>query len=134
MGHTRSGQGAAMAMTSDDTPRPTPEKAGPSLDASHLAIGICITVIGVALTLDRLQILSAERILRFWPVGLILIGAAMVVQAFLPGAEISTGSRRRGGLFRPFMFFWIMVAVMFGLGQGVDRQAFTTRSVSGTAD
>ncbi len=121
-------------MTTDETPRPSPERARLSLDAPHLAIGICVTIIGVALTLDRLQILSAVRILRFWPVGLILVGAGMVAQAFLPAAEAPVGSGRRRGVFRPLVFFGIVLAVALGLGQQVDRQAFVTRSGSGTGE
>jgi hypothetical protein len=120
-------------MTTDETPRPSPERSRLSLDAPSLAIGLCVTIIGVALTLDRLQIISAAQILRFWPVGLILLGAAMVAQAFWSGGEAPAGGGHRRGVFRPFLFFWIMLAIVFGLGQR-DRQAFVTRSGSGTGE
>ena len=63
-------------MTPDETPHVSPERPHLSFDAPHLAFGFTIAIIGVALTLDRLQILDAARILRFWPVGLILVGQA----------------------------------------------------------
>ena len=46
----------------------------------RLIVGVGIALVGVALTLDRLLIVDAGRILRFWPVGLILLGAVMIVQ------------------------------------------------------
>ena len=44
-------------------------------------LGVAIVLLGFALALDRLGIVEANHILRFWPVPLILIGALMVVQA-----------------------------------------------------
>ena len=46
----------------------------------RLILGLGIALVGVALTLDRLLIVDAGRILRFWPVGLILLGGVMIVQ------------------------------------------------------
>src|SRR2546423_6041690 len=108
------------AMTPDETPPVSPERPRLSFDGPHLALGISIAIVGVALTLDRLQILEAARILRFWPVGLVLVGAGMVAQAVWPSADAPVGGGRRRGVFRPFFVFWIVLAVAFGLGRGVD--------------
>lgn len=48
----------------------------------NLAFGICLVVVGTALVLDRLQLMEASQILRFWPLGLVLLGLALVVQSF----------------------------------------------------
>src|SRR5262245_58676342 len=53
--------------------------------APNLALGIIILGIGIALLLDRLQILEAWRILRFWPIGLILLGAGVIGQSLARG-------------------------------------------------
>jgi hypothetical protein len=47
----------------------------------NLAYGICLVVIGTALILDRLELVEAARILRYWPVGLVLIGLTLVIQS-----------------------------------------------------
>ncbi len=44
-------------------------------------VGLTIALVGVALTLDRLGIDQAGRLLRFWPVPLMLVGGLMFVQA-----------------------------------------------------
>ena len=40
---------------------------------TNLAFGICLILLGTALMLDRLQLVDASQILRFWPVGLVLV-------------------------------------------------------------
>lgn len=42
----------------------------------HLMFGLLILLLGVVFALDNLDIVAARRILDYWPVGLILIGAA----------------------------------------------------------
>ena len=49
---------------------------------TNLAFGICLILLGTALILDRLQLVPASQILRFWPVALVLFGAALVIQSF----------------------------------------------------
>lgn len=51
--------------------RPTPQ----------LFLGLMILAVGVVLTLDNLGILYADEILRYWPAGLIAIGALKMWQA-----------------------------------------------------
>ena len=79
--------------------------------ATNLVLGICIMAVGIALTLDRLRILEAERILRFWPVGLILFGAGVVAQAVWPGGgQPGANGKRRA----PVTPLFVLVVIVFG--------------------
>jgi hypothetical protein len=53
--------------------------------------------------LDRLDLLHAERVLRYWPVGLILIGALMIVQG--------DGAQRTRGIFFAGIGTWLFLAM-----------------------
>jgi predicted membrane protein len=44
-------------------------------------IGVCIALAGVSLTLDRLGLVEAGRILRFWPLSLVAVGGLMISQS-----------------------------------------------------
>jgi predicted membrane protein len=46
----------------------------------RLILGLGIALLGFSLVLDRLYIIEAGRFLRFWPVGLMIIGGLMIVQ------------------------------------------------------
>ncbi|CAN5702286.1 DUF5668 domain-containing protein [soil metagenome] len=46
----------------------------------HLMFGLLLLLLGVVFTLDNLDILEAERLLPYWPVGLIVIGVAKLGQ------------------------------------------------------
>jgi predicted membrane protein len=46
----------------------------------HLMFGLLIILVGIVFTLDNLDIADARNYLRFWPVGLIAIGAAKLWQ------------------------------------------------------
>jgi predicted membrane protein len=92
-------------------------------------VGFGIAFVGVALVLDRLDLLHAERVLRYWPVGLILIGALMIVQG-------EGGQRTRGIIFagigtwlflamqdllpwRLWELFWPLLLVFIGLSMAM---------------
>ena len=45
----------------------------------HLILGLLIVFVGVLFTLDNLDLADAEKYLRFWPAGLILIGLAKLM-------------------------------------------------------
>ena len=45
----------------------------------QLVLGVMVIVIGVLMTLDNLELIQAERYLRFWPVGLVALGLAEAV-------------------------------------------------------
>jgi len=44
----------------------------------QLVLGVFLLLVGVMLTLDRLQILDADRGLRFWPLALIAVGGSLL--------------------------------------------------------
>ena len=94
--------------------------------ATNLALGICIMAIGIALTLDKLHVMEAERILRFWPVGLILFGAAVVVQSFWPGAQAGADGKRRASV-TP-LFVLVVIVSGFLIGPRLQRPSSFLRS------
>src|SRR5581483_11154599 len=57
------------------TPRPGPAK---------LIAGLFFTMLGVVLTLDNLDLFDADRILRYWPLFLVLLGAIYLADAARP--------------------------------------------------
>jgi len=88
--------------------------------------GVAIALLGLALALDRMGVVEASHLLRFWPVPLILIGALMIVQA-RDGRE-----RTRGWIFagvgtwlflntegllsvRLWELFWPVILILIGL-------------------
>jgi len=115
--------------TDDATPPATPVSSGPGrLDyATHLVLGLCVVSIGVALTLDRLQIIDAERILRLWPVAIILLGAVMVTQAFFPATDPTSREVRRRNAAGP-LFFVALILMAFFLGPRIERRARAVRA------
>lgn len=62
----------------------------------NLAFGICLVVIGTALALERLHVIEASQILRFWPLGLVLIGVSLVIQALHAGDAPPAGRSEQG--------------------------------------
>lgn len=62
-----------IAMTTGAEPQ------APRITA-HLIFGLLIIIVGVLFTLDNLGLAEAERFLRYWPSGLILLGIARVWQ------------------------------------------------------
>jgi hypothetical protein len=56
-----------------------------------VVLGLCLMFVGTALALDRLHIVEAAQVLRLWPVGLILLGASLVLQAVRGGASDPAG-------------------------------------------
>jgi len=67
--------------------------------APQLVIGVSIMAIGILLTLDRLDVLNAAaRLLRYWPLGVVALGAAMA-------------ARRRDAQGRIWGFGWMFVGV-----------------------
>jgi hypothetical protein len=47
----------------------------------RLVVGVCITALGALMLLDRSGVFDSEAILRFWPAGLIALGAVIIAQA-----------------------------------------------------
>lgn len=67
---------------------------GPSRMGPQLVVGLLIVIAGVLLTLDNLGVADARDYIRYWPVGLIAIGAAKLWES----------RRGCGGVFPGFMF------------------------------
>jgi predicted membrane protein len=44
----------------------------------QLFVGVIVILVGVLMTLDNLQVLDAERFLRFWPAGVIALGLVKI--------------------------------------------------------
>ncbi len=47
----------------------------------RLVLGVCVTALGALMLLDRSGVLDSEALLRFWPAGLIALGAVVFAQA-----------------------------------------------------
>jgi len=60
-----------------------------------VVVGLGLTLAGVALLLDRAGIYDAREMLTYWPVLLILFGAAVVWQALRGGDAAANGKRPR---------------------------------------
>lgn len=85
----------------------------------NLVIGLVLTTVGVVLTAERLDMVDARQVLRYWPVVLILFGASVVAQAFQRG-ESTPGTRPP----RPFIgpgLVLMLVVVGLALSNGYQR-------------
>lgn len=99
----------------------------------NLAFGICLVVVGVALMLDRLQLLDARQILRFWPVGLVLFGAALIMQSFQRVDATPTVRQQQsfnGGHVIALVFIALIVSQGLGRGGGVTARNDASETVS----
>jgi hypothetical protein len=88
---------------------------GARANTHHVAIGLCILLLGVLLILDRLGIVGAEYTLRYWPIGLVIIGASVILQAFR-GEPTTNASVPWGAI------FWLLV-LGFALSHVFERRA-----------
>jgi hypothetical protein len=77
----------------------------------NLMFGLVLIVVGGVLALDRMHVVDAIRVLRFWPIGLVLFGVSVVVQAFRGGSDGPAGA----GDDRPFHAGHILGIVLIGL-------------------
>jgi hypothetical protein len=57
----------------------------------QIILGLCIIAFGVALTADNLGYADASRILRWWPVGIILVGVTKMLQGCSPSGRVVGG-------------------------------------------
>lgn len=61
--------------------RPVMPSNGRSTATPQLVLGVFIVALGILLMLDRLDVLAmAARLLRFWPLGLVVLGASMLAR------------------------------------------------------
>lgn len=79
-------------------------------NSHHVAVGFCILALGVLLILDRLGVVGAEHTLRYWPVGLIIIGASVMLQA-VRGEPTTKSSVPWGAIFWLFILGMVMTHV-----------------------
>jgi predicted membrane protein len=57
------------------------DAARPERNLPRLIIGVTVIAAGVLFTLDNLQIVQADTYLSYWPVVLVILGAANIVQS-----------------------------------------------------
>jgi hypothetical protein len=88
---------------------------GARTNTHHAAIGLCILALGVLLILDRLGIVGAEHTLRYWPVGLVIIGGSVILQAFR-GEPAAQASVPWGAI------FWLFI-IGFAMSHVFERRA-----------
>jgi hypothetical protein len=98
---------------------------------TNLALGICLILLGTILILDRLGLMPASQLLRFWPIGLVLFGIAMVIQSFQRVDPASTAPREHDGLGHALV--WVIVSLVvwngFSLGTTVRTDSSDTANV-----
>jgi len=80
--------------------------------------------------LDKLHILEAERILRFWPVGLVLLGAGVVAQSLWPGAEEPSADGKRRPSATPLLVL-VVIVTGFLIGPRLQPRSNLARSDAG---
>jgi hypothetical protein len=107
-------EGAFAAMDSESRFVMTPRSV----------IGVCIALVGVSLTLDRLGLLDAGRILRFWPLSLVIVGGLMVSQstdthgrvrgAMVAGIGLWIFLNIRGLVPSIWQLFWPVMLILIG--------------------
>lgn len=60
--------------------------------SAHLVFGLLVIAVGVLFTLDNLNIVDGgEYIYQYWPVGLIALGVARMIESHLRGGSLLTG-------------------------------------------
>jgi len=88
---------------------PTQTRLNPS---PQFAVGACLVVFGILLSLDRLQLVDASQSLRFWPIVLLVLGVWMVID------------RRESGWSLPGMVLIIIGGLLLLNTLGVVRVRF----------
>jgi hypothetical protein len=100
---------------------------------TNLAFGICLILLGTTLVLDRLQLVEARQVLRFWPVALVLVGAALVAQSF-QRPDTTTGAKRED-MALGTVIFWVLISVFVwnGFASNTFSGLATTRTDTANA-
>ena len=99
---------------------------------TNLAFGICLILLGTTLVLDRLQLVDARQVLSFWPVALVLFGAALVVQSFQ--RPDTTSGRKREDLALGTVIFWVLISAFAWNAFGSNGFSGLSRTRTETAD
>src|SRR5690349_11434849 len=79
-----------------------------NLVTPNLVFGLCLVVVGGTLTLDKLGMVEAARVFRFWPLALVLFGISLVAQAVIGGEEPTDRVAYRRSSPVPFIFLLIL--------------------------
>ena len=93
--------------------------------APNVVVGLGLALVGVAMLLDRVGVIAAREILTFWPVLLILFGAAVCWQA-LQGAD-PNGKRPRP-IVGPGLVLMLVIASILGSEAWERRDRFERRA------
>jgi hypothetical protein len=95
----------------------------------NLVLGVGIMAAGIVLMLDRLRMVDALALLRYWPVGLILFGASIVAQALRRnGGTVAGGPAQRPVIGPGFVLF---LAIAAFVGSNFVERRIQPRSVRG---
>ena len=82
---------------------------------TNLALGICLILFGTVLILDRMQLVDASQLLRFWPVGLVIFGAVLVMQSF-QRADATQPAHRQDSFNPGHVIVWVIIGLLFSQG------------------
>jgi len=93
--------------------------------APNVVVGLGLAMVGVAMLLDRAGVIAAREILTFWPVLLILFGAAVCWQA-VRGVDVN-GKRPRP-IVGPGMVLMLVMASILGSEAWERRDRFERRT------
>jgi LiaI-LiaF-like transmembrane region len=100
-----------------------------AIDAPSLVLGLCLMIVGAVLALDRLHLVEASHVLRFWPIGLIVLGVSIVGQTFGPSRDRTAGEevRRRphGGHIIGILLIGAVIANALHGPDAADRSSDT---------
>ena len=86
---------------------------------SQVLVGLALILVGLGFLAHRLDVWHVHLSLRFWPLILIVMGAAR----FLDGPVVTRGGhRRRNGMFLIFIGLWGLISEfeLFGLNYGTS--------------
>ena len=98
---------------------------------TNLALGICLILLGTVLILDRLGIVPASQLLRYWPIGLVLFGVAMVIQSFQRG-DAAQPARPHDSVNLGHVIIWVIIATFAwnGFSPGVTARTDSSETAS----
>jgi predicted membrane protein len=108
----------------------------------RLVVGVGIALLGLILTLDRLHLLDAGRVLRYWPVGLMVVGGLMVAQGGYRGQTlrgiivfaVGTWMFLYNERLLPapiWELFWPIILIVVGVSMALRPRGRTLREIRG---
>jgi predicted membrane protein len=94
--------------------------------APNAVVGLGLALMGVALLLDRAGILDAGQMLTYWPVLLILFGAAVMWQA-IQGSDAAANGKRPRPIIGPGLVLILVIGSILGSQAWERRDRFEQR-------